>query len=392
MKIFLTVLNKFSFEFFCITTKKKSSATQLFLFKKIFYFHNLISLCLFSCVLSFGQAYGQTPPLVPSFAPLVKQVAPAVVNIAVTHSVPKISAEHIPSTIKNTPLEQRYRERMQDHGNEFIEAGSGFIIDPTGYIVTNAHVIYDAENIVVSFTNGGEFSAKIIGTDPLTDIAVIKISDTHPLPFVTWGDSRLVQIGDWIMAAGNPFGLGSSITVGVVSARGRDIGASPFEDFLQLNANINPGNSGGPTFDMQGHVIAVNTAIISPSAAATGLSFSIPSEIVIPIIDTLRKDGHIDRGWIGATLYDEPIKQHGAKVTEVDKNSPALIGGIRKNDVIIALNKDHVDNANNLIRAIAAIKPQTKVKFTVLRNRKQRTFTVTVGLRPALETDDDEKR
>lgn len=255
-----------------------------------------------------------------TFAPLVKKVGPAVVNIAVTRDINPSSSKrlHVLPDVKGTPLERRFRERLRHHGEEMLGAGSGFIIDPSGIIVTNNHVVGDASNITVSLSNGHELPAKVMGIDDLTDIAVIKVESPTPLPYVKWGESRLVQVGDWIMAAGNPFGLGSSITAGIVSARGRDIGASPFDDFLQLDAPINPGNSGGPTFNMQGEVIAINTAIVSPTGGSVGIGFSIPSELVIPVVEALRANGHIERGWLGVTLEDEE-GQDGARVVDADK-------------------------------------------------------------------------
>lgn len=343
-----------------------------------------------------GAAWADTPssstpaaPLVTtgpvSFAPLVRKVVPAVVNIAVTRDDSAADSHHrLPSSVKGTPLERRYRERMRHHGDELLEAGSGFLIDPSGVIVTNGHVVEDADTITVSLASGKEFTATLVGMDPLTDIAVIKIISPQPLPYVEWGDSRQVQVGDWIMAAGNPFGLGSSVTAGIVSARGRDIGASPFDDFLQLDAPINPGNSGGPTFNLAGQVVALNTAIVSPTGGSVGLGFSIPSEIVIPIVETLRQTGHIDRGWLGATLDDITL-HNGAKVTEVDRDSPAARGGLRKGDIITMLNGEHVYTARAMIRSIAAAKPGSEATLAILRNTHPQTLSIHVGLRPLSE-------
>ncbi len=169
-------------------------------------------------------------------------------------------------------------------------------------IVTNNHVVGHADSIIVSLSNGTELPAHVIGTDELTDIAVIKVDGAPTLPAVTWGDSRTVEVGDWILAAGNPFGLGSSVSAGIVSARGRDIGAGPFDDFLQIDAPINPGNSGGPTFNLDGQVIAVNTAIVSPTGGSVGIGFAIPSEIARRIVAELLEKGHIDRGWLGVAV------------------------------------------------------------------------------------------
>ncbi|OUI88979.1 endopeptidase [Acetobacter sp. DmW_043] len=324
------------------------------------------------------------PPGTGSFAPLVKKVVPAVVNIAVTRGSDSSAQKKLPSTIKGTPLEHRLRERMRKHGNNILEAGSGFILDPSGLIVTNGHVVDDADTITVSLLNGNEYTARLVGIDKLTDIAVIKIETQHTLPYLEWGDSRQVQVGDWILAAGNPFGLGSSVTAGIVSARGRDIGTGPFDDFLQLDAPINPGNSGGPTFNLAGQVIALNTAIVSPTGGSVGIGFSIPSEIVIPVVEALRRYGHIDRGWMGATLEDTPSRD-GAKVVEVDRNGPAAKSGMLRGDIITKINKDSISSARILIRAIAAAQPNTDVQISVTRRNKPVTLTLHVGHRPVSE-------
>ncbi|AKR48809.1 endopeptidase DegP/Do [Acetobacter senegalensis DSM 18889] len=319
-----------------------------------------------------------------SFAPLVRKVVPAVVNISVTRDSDTSAKHKLPSTVKGTPLEKRYRERMRRHRDELLGAGSGFIVDPEGTIVTNGHVVEDADKITVALASGKEFTATLAGIDNLTDIAVIKISSPQPLPYVTWGDSRLVQVGDWIMAAGNPFGLGSSVTAGIVSARGRDIGTSPFDDFLQLDAPINPGNSGGPTFNLAGQVVALNTAIVSPTGGSVGLGFSIPSEIVIPIVETLRQAGHIERGWLGATLEDI-MTHNGTQVTEVDRNGPAAKGGLKKGDIIVGMNNEHVETARAMIRAVASAKPGLDAQLNVLRNNQPITLTIRIGRRPKWE-------
>lgn len=353
-------------------------------------------LCLPACIAGSPNAQAQilpafapaTPIVLPpgptSFAPLVRKVVPAVVNIAVTRDSDAGVRTKLPSAVKGTPLERRLRERMRKHGDEILGAGSGFILDPTGFIVTNGHVVEDADKITVSLMDGQEFTADLVGLDTLTDIAVIKIKSANPLPYLQWGDSRLVQVGDWIVAAGNPFGLGSSITAGIVSARGRDIGTGPFDDFLQLDAPINPGNSGGPTFNLAGQVIALNTAIVSPTGGSVGLGFSIPSELVIPVVDALRRNGHIDRGWLGATLED--LNTHnGTRVAEVDHNGPAAKGGLKKGDVITAMKGEHMDSARSMIRAIAAARPNTDVDVTVLRQKRPLTLTIHIGERPSSE-------
>jgi serine protease Do len=319
-----------------------------------------------------------------SFAPLVRKVVPAVVNIAVTESVSANDAlAQIPPELRGTPFERQFRDRLRNRREQVMGAGSGFVVDPSGIIVTNNHVVGHADRIVVSLSDGTELPAHLVGSDDLTDIAVIKVSAPNPLPYVPWGDSGRVDVGDWVLAAGNPFGLGGSVTAGIVSARGRDIGAGPFDDFLQLDAPINPGNSGGPTFNMQGEVIAVNTAIVSPTGGSVGIGFAIPSQIARTIVDQLREKGHIERGWLGVSVQDLPTGRNGVAIQAVDRAGPASRSGLRPGDVVTAVNGDRVDSARNLIRAVAAAAPGNIVRLTVRRQSQTLQVPVTVGRRPA---------
>lgn len=313
-----------------------------------------------------------------TFSPLVKHVIPAVVNIAITQSS-NDGQNRVPPQIKGTPLEKRYREKMRRHQEEVLGAGSGFIVDPSGIIVTNAHVVGDADNVTVSLSNGQELPAKLVGVDSLTDVAVIKVDTPRPLPYVAWGDSRQVDVGDWILVAGNPFGFGSSVTAGIVSARGRDLGAGSLDDFLQLDAPINPGNSGGPAFNMRGQVVAVNAAIVSPTGGSVGIGFGIPSEIVEPIVDELRRTGHVDHGWLGVTLDDG---DGSVQIVDVDHNGPAMKAGLVRGDKVTAAAGQNVDSARALLRTIAAAKPDIILSFTVLRKGKTLLIPVKVGKRP----------
>jgi serine protease Do len=327
------------------------------------------------------------PPLVVSgpltFAPLVRQVVPAVVNIAVTQDAEDPQKRvPVPPGVKGTPFEKRFRDRMRSRGQEMLGAGSGFIIDPSGVIVTNNHVVGEADHITVSLSDGSEYPAKLLGSDDLTDIAVISIQAPHPLPFVTWGDSRQINVGDWIMAAGNPFGLGSSVTAGIVSARGRDIGASPFDDFLQLDAPINPGNSGGPSFNLSGQVVALNTAIVSPTGGSVGIGFGIPSEIVAPIVAELRRSGHIARGWLGVTLADGDTHD-GVRITDIDRDGPAQRAKLRTGDIVLSVGDEPMDTSRTLIRTIAAEHPGSTVQVRLRRRGATLTIPVVVGTRPA---------
>ena len=323
-----------------------------------------------------------------SFAPLVRKVVPTVVNIAVTQDVEEDAAAHVkvPAALRGTPFEKQFKDRMRKRREQMLGAGSGFVIDPGGIIVTNNHVVGSADKITVSFADGTELSARLIGADDLTDIAVISVHPARALPFVSWGDSRKVEVGDWILAAGNPFGLGSSVTAGIVSARSRDIGAGPFDDFLQLDAPINPGNSGGPSFNMSGQVVALNTAIVSPTGGSVGIGFGIPSEIVAPIVEQLREKGHIDRGWLGVTLEDEPDLNPGADIVAIDRTGPAMRAGLKPGDEVDSFNGDKVDNARSLIRAVAAATPGKSITLLVRRQGKTVTVPVVVGKRPVEKT------
>ena len=336
-----------------------------------------------AALLPLSQARADDPVLVESgpltFAPLVRKVVPAVVNIAVTQDVEDDSAKvKVPPALRGTPFEKQFRERMRSRREQMLGAGSGFVIDPSGVIVTNNHVVGQADNITVSFSDGTELPAKLLGSDELTDIAVIQVRTDHKLPFVTWGRSQDVQIGDWVLAAGNPFGLGSSVTAGIVSARGRDIGAGPFDDFLQLDAPINPGNSGGPSFNMRGQVVALNTAIVSPTGGSVGIGFGIPSELVAPIVDQLRAKGHIDRGWLGVTLENAP---GGVSIVSVDKGGPGQRAGLHPGDLVTAVNGDHVDSNRGLIRTVAAAAPGSSIRLLLERKGKPVDVLVVVGRR-----------
>ena len=326
-------------------------------------------------------------PLGPlSFAPLVRKVVPTVVNIAVIQDVEDNSTAarvKVPQALRGTPFEKQFRDRMRRRREQMLGAGSGFVIDPGGVIVTNNHVVGSADKITVSFSDGTELAAKLLGAAELTDIAVIAVKPSRPLAYVAWGDSRKVEVGDWILAAGNPFGLGSSVTAGIVSARARDIGAGPFDDFLQLDAPINPGNSGGPSFNMRGEVVALNTAIVSPTGGSVGIGFGIPSEIVAPIVAQLRQKGHIDRGWLGVTLEDQPDPNPGVAIVAIDHTGPAMRAGLRAGDEVDFVNGDKVDNARSLIRAVAAAAPGSSIRLLVHRHGAVVEVPVVVGKRPA---------
>jgi serine protease Do len=340
----------------------------------------LLVLVLFvsACTGTPGSAIARSAP--ESFSPLVKRVLPSVVNIAVTETVSggQVLSE-LPPELRDTPLGREFRKRFGNRREQTMGAGSGFVIDPSGLIVTNNHVVGHADKIVVGLTDGTRLPARVIGTDELTDVALIKVQATGPLAAVTFGDSRQVEVGDWVLAAGNPFGLGGSVTAGIISARGRDLGAGPFDNFLQLDAPINPGNSGGPIFNMDGQVIAVSTAIVSPSGGSVGIGFATPSELVMPIINQLRTSGRIERGWLGVSVENS---DNGVTVAGVERASPAARAGLRQGDAILAVNGERIEGSRGLIRTVAAVSPGSNVSLTIRRQGREMDVSITVGRRP----------
>jgi serine protease Do len=267
--------------------------------------------------------------------------------------------------------------------------GSGFFISADGYAVTNNHVVQNAENVQVTTDAGKIYSAKVIGTDSRSDLALIKV-DGPDFPYVKLADAS-PRVGDWVLAVGNPFGLGGTVTAGIVSARGRDIGAGPYDDFIQIDAPVNKGNSGGPTFDVDGDVIGVNTAIFSPSGGSVGIAFAIPSDTVKSVIAQLREKGSVTRGWIGVQI--QPVtpdiadglglkKAAGALVSEPQPNSPAAKAGIESGDVITAVDGNSVADARELARRIGTMAPGTSVKVSLVRQGQEKTVTLTLGTLP----------
>ena len=268
--------------------------------------------------------------------------------------------------------------------------GSGFFISADGYAVTNNHVVDHAKSVQVTTDDGTIYTAKVIGTDPKTDLALIKVDGKKDFPFVKFAD-QTPRIGDWVVAVGNPFGLGGTVTAGIVSARGRDIGAGPYDDYIQIDAPINKGNSGGPAFDVNGNVIGVNTAIFSPSGGSVGIGFDIPADTAKMVVAQLKDKGHVTRGWIGVQI--QPVtpsiadslgmkKAEGALVDEPQAGSPAAKAGIEAGDVITAVNGTPVKDARDLARKIGTMAPGTSVKLDVLRNGEAKTMTLTLGEMP----------
>ncbi len=338
---------------------------------------------LLALMLAAGPAARAAGP--DSFAPMIRRVLPAVVNIRITETV---TPQDDPFSFLPPELQQQFRERFHQRKEKMQGAGSGFIIDPSGFIVTNDHVVGKADQITVDLADGTELPARVVGTDELTDVALIRVKADRPLPYVAWGDSRGVEVGDWVVAAGNPFGLGGSISAAIVSALGRDIGAGPFDDFIQIDAPINPGNSGGPVFNEQGQVIGVDTAIASPTGASVGIGFAIPSEIASRIVADLREHGRVERGWLGVSVQDPSANEDrhgpsGVLIAAVERNGPALRAGLRAGDMVTAVNGQPVDNARGLIRQIAQAAPGSQVRLTLRRQGREMELNITVGQRPS---------
>ncbi|MGO1080170.1 Do family serine endopeptidase [Inquilinus sp. CA228] len=325
-----------------------------------------------------------------SFAGLVHQVMPGVVNVSITgHQGPTRIADSDGGPRGGEP---RSGGPRGGRGGQAIHgAGSGFIIDPAGYIVTNNHVVKDADEISVTLNDGTVLPAKVVGTDPKTDLALIKVKADKPLTAVEWGDSDAAQVGDWVMAVGNPYGLGGTVTAGIVSAVGRDVNSNPLEDFLQIDAPINPGNSGGPSFDAGGKVIGINSEIYSPSGGSVGIGFAIPSNLAKSVIAQIREHGSVQRGWLGVqiqALTPELAEAagldtaRGALVAEVQRNSPALKAGLHQGDVIVSFDGKPVAQSKDLPRLVAETASGTTVPVEVLRNGKPETLSIAIARPP----------
>jgi serine protease Do len=333
-----------------------------------------------------------------SFADLAEKVSPAVVNITTSTMVATPGFES-PIVPEGSPFEEFFRDFLdrQNRGNgprarRSQALGSGFVISEDGYIVTNNHVIEGADEITIEFFSGETLPAKVVGTDPNTDIALLKVEAEAPLPFVTFGDSDLVRVGDWVMAVGNPLGQGFSVSAGIVSARGRALSGT-FDDYIQTDAAINRGNSGGPLFNMAGEVIGVNTAILSPNGGSIGIGFAMSSAVVSQVVDQLRQFGETRRGWLGVRIQDvtpeiaEAMglpKVAGALVTDVPEG-PAAAAGMRAGDVILSFDGVEVADTRDLVRRVAATAVGKSVRVLVFRDGATQTLTVVLGRREEAE-------
>src|SRR5215467_10029767 len=352
-------------------------------------------------------AYAQTAQRPVGFADIVEQVKPAVISVRVKmDGGPRLMGfDALPRATPGSPMDRFFRRlpesgipglpdelRRQPPGRNLVTGqGSGFFISADGYAVTNNHVVDKAETVEVSTDDGKTYSAKVIGTDPRTDVALIKVDGRDDFPHVRFAD-KPPRIGDWVLAVGNPFGLGGTVTAGIVSARGRDIGAGPYDDFIQIDAPVNRGNSGGPTFDVDGSVIGVNTAIFSPSGGSVGIAFDIPAETVKSVVAQLKDKGTVSRGWIGVQI--QPVTAdiaeslglkgtQGALVAEPQPDSPAVNAGIQAGDVITAVNGVAVRDHRDLARQIGGMAPGSTVRLTVLQKGQEKTLSLTLGELPA---------
>jgi serine protease Do len=340
-----------------------------------------------------------------SFADVVDRVRPAVVSVKVKVDEPQtmlFGGEDSGNNEDVPPNIERFMRRFfgnrpggMPHNRRVMGQGSGFFISADGYLVTNNHVVEKASEVDVVADDGKSYTAKVIGTDPRTDLALLKIDGRNDFPWVKLADGP-PRVGDWVLAVGNPFGLGGTVTAGIVSARGRDIGAGGTDDFLQIDAAVNRGNSGGPTFNLAGEVIGVNTAIVSPSGGSVGIAFAIPSETVTRVVASLKETGTVTRGYLGVNI--QPItpeiadglglkEPRGALVSDVQPDTPAAKAGLRAGDAVLAVNNEPVKDARELSRRISSLQPGVNVKLSVIRDGKERTVEVSLAKLPDQRAD-----
>ncbi len=371
-------------------------------------------------VSSFAAPVTVTAPQVPSFADVVSAVSPAVVSVRVQSDTQTAADEGsgggfsfggrgFENLPEDHPLKRFFREfggqqgpqggpRERDradrggprpHHLRPTAQGSGFFISEDGYVVTNNHVVSDGSAYTVVLNDGTELDAKLIGKDSRTDLAVLKVdASSRKFTYVNFADDNKTRVGDWVVAVGNPFGLGGTVTAGIVSARGRDIGSGPYDDFIQVDAAVNRGNSGGPTFNLNGEVVGINTAIFSPSGGNVGIAFAIPASTAKDVVADLMKDGKVERGWLGVQI--QPVNKDiaeslglsepkGALVVAPQEGSPGLKAGIKQGDVITAVNGDPINDARDLAKKVAAFAPNTKVELSIWRSGKSQSVPVTLG-------------
>ncbi|TAE81370.1 MAG: DegQ family serine endoprotease [Alphaproteobacteria bacterium] len=336
-----------------------------------------------------------------SFAPVVERSLPAVVNISTKQKMetrnPLEQFNNMPEGEENKELHEFFKKFGMPFGaipheeREVNSLGSGFIIAPEGYVVTNNHVIAEASEIFVILHDETKLPAKLVGRDSKTDLALLKVESKRPLPYVELGNSDKMRVGDWVIAIGNPFGLGNTVTAGIISARSRNINAGPFDDFLQTDAAINRGNSGGPMFNQDGEVIGVNTAIYSPSGGSVGIGFAIPTALAKPVLQQLRETGRTHRGWLGVKIQHmtEEMAQslglekaRGALVLEATPNAPATVAGVLSGDIILSFDGKEINEMRALPRIVAETPVGKKVSITVWRKGERKIINLTLGEYP----------
>ncbi len=355
------------------------------------------SLVALSLVLMAAAAQAQARTAPDSFANLAEKLLPSVVNISTTQVIKGRNLPEFPKLPPGSPFEDFFKEffdrnQPQQRQRKATSLGSGFIIDAKGngesYVVTNNHVIQDADEITVILHDNTRLEAKVVGRDLKTDLAVLKVKSKKPLTAVKFGNSDVTRVGDWVVAIGNPFGLGGTVTAGIVSARGRDINSGPYDDFIQTDASINRGNSGGPMFNLKGNVIGINTAIFSPSGGSVGIGFAIPSSTARPVIEQLIKNGQVSRGWLGVHIQGvtdgiaETLglgKARGALVANVIKDGPAEKAKIKPGDVILSFDGKDVPEMRKLPRIVAETAVDKTVDMVIWRDNKKVTLKVKVG-------------
>jgi len=363
--------------------------------------------CFFLCFAMGAQA-AQLPE---SFADTVDHLMPAVVNISTTQKLKgpqglNFQFNGMPDSPELGPFKdffEQFGDRFGGEGGpserEVTSLGSGFIIDPDGYVVTNSHVVAEADDITVTLHDDTKLKAKLVGRDSKTDLALLKVETSKKLPAVVFGDSESMRVGDWVIAIGNPFGLGSSVSAGIISATSRNINSGPFDDFIQTDAAINRGNSGGPLFNIKGEVVGVNTAIFTPTGGNVGIGFAVPSAMAQPVLGQLREFGRTHRGWLGVKIQQvsEEIadsvgldRPHGALVLEVSKGSPSEEAKIEAGDVILSFDGREVNEMRSLPRMVAETKIGKKVEVKLWRKGKEKTVSVKLGEMDESETDQAE--
>ncbi|MEM1377823.1 MAG: Do family serine endopeptidase [Pseudomonadota bacterium] len=360
----------------------------------------------------------ETPAAAPGFADVVDVVSPAVVSVRVRSSVrpvnDRFSNRMTPRGFQDLPENHPFQRFFREFEREFgfgerrgerpraerprrqrpISQGSGFFISGDGFLVTNNHVIENGEEFTIILNDGSEYEAELIGTDPRTDLAVLKVNADAEFTYVDFAPDNKTRVGDWVVAVGNPFGLGGTVTAGIVSAFERDIGSGPYDQFLQIDAAVNRGNSGGPTFNLNGEVVGVNTAIFSPSGGNVGIAFAVPANVASEIVEDLIVDGSVQRGWLGVSI--QPVTDDiaeslglneaaGAIVSELTQGTPAEEAGIEPGDVIVGVNETDVEGPRELSRAIADFDPGADVAIRIIRDGRERSIDVTLGELPTRE-------